>query len=244
MHLKTSFPILIIIVASFLSLTTLNTRVTAEENTSSSSNSIIVQTIPGPTVAQKITDQAHTSWPWYLTRGSGMIAAAALVILMLSGIGQVTGYTYKYIEPLTAWASHRALGIIFGLSVLVHMFSLLFDHFLPFSFSQILVPWLSNYKPVTLFGWQLGSLYVAMGVIAFYLTVLVVVTSLLWVEKKPYLWKTIHLLSYLVLAMVFVHALYVGTDTSHGWVRSIWIAGAGAILLASVHRLWRIHRSS
>ncbi|PIZ62715.1 hypothetical protein COY17_01900, partial [Candidatus Saccharibacteria bacterium CG_4_10_14_0_2_um_filter_52_9] len=60
------------------------------------SSNIVVQTIPGPTVAQKFTERAKSSWPWYLVRGSGMVAAAALVILLLSGIGQVTGYTFRF----------------------------------------------------------------------------------------------------------------------------------------------------
>src|SRR5664279_4240776 len=169
---------------------------------------ITVQDIPGPTVAQKVVTRAASSWPWFLVRGSGIIAAIALVLLMLSGIGQITGHTFRFLEPLTAWASHRALGIIFGIAVLIHGAGLLFDTFVPFTILQVLVPWLSDYKPVTIAGIQLGSLWVALGVLAFYGTALVVITSLLWVEKKPYLWKWLHLLSYMLIVFVFVHALY------------------------------------
>lgn len=200
---------------------------------------IVVQTIPGPSVAQKLSARTKTSWPWYLARGSGIIAAITLVILMLSGIGQVTGYTFRILDPLTAWASHRALGITFALSILVHMFSLLFDHFAPFNLWQLLVPWLSDYKPVTLFGFHLGSFYVALGVLAFYGAFIVVITSLLWVEKKPYMWKLIHLVSYLLIFFVFIHALYLGTDLTHGIFRLLWIASGLAIAYASIHRLWR-----
>jgi DMSO/TMAO reductase YedYZ heme-binding membrane subunit len=201
---------------------------------------IIVKTIPGPTVGDKFTARAKSSWSWYLTRASGLVAAATLVILILSGIGQVTGYTFRFLDPLTSWASHRALGIAFTVSVLVHILSLLFDHFVKFSILDIFIPWLSNYKPVTLFGWHLGSLYVALGVISFYLVIIVLVTSLLWVDKKPHMWKWIHLLSYLTIAFVFIHALYIGTDIAHGIIRWIWIALALGILVATVHRLWRL----
>ena len=182
----------------------------------SSGGNIIVQTIPGPTVAQKLTERTKSSWSWYVARGSGLVAAAILIVLVLSGIGQVTGYTYRFLDPLTAWASHRALGIAFGVSVLIHMISLLFDHFVPFNILQLLVPWLSNYKPVTLFGLHLGSLWVALGVLAFYGVMLVIITTLVWVEKKPYTWKLFHLLTYVIVLFVFVHALYLGTDLVHG----------------------------
>lgn len=205
----------------------------------SSGGNIIVQTIPGPTVAQKLTERTKSSWSWYVARGSGLVAAAALIVLVLSGIGQVTGYTYKFLDPLTAWASHRALGIAFGVSVLIHMTSLLFDHFVPFNILQVLVPWLSSYKPATVFGMHLGSLWVALGVLAFYGVVLVIVTSLLWVEKKPYTWKLFHLLAYVILLFVFVHALYLGTDLVHGVYRWLWIILGIITSLAVLHRLWR-----
>ena len=200
---------------------------------------IIVQTIPGPTVAQQLTLRTASSWSWYVTRASGIVAALALLALMLSGIGQVTGYTFSFLEPLTAWASHRALAFTFGLAVLVHMFTLLFDHFVPFNLLSILVPWVSSYKPVTIAGLHLGSLYVALGVIAFYATILVVLTSIFWIDKRPYVWKIIHLLSYLIMLSVFIHALYLGTDLFGGWGRWLWIGSGVAVAAAILHRLWR-----
>jgi sulfoxide reductase heme-binding subunit YedZ len=202
-------------------------------------NTIIVQTIPGPTVAQKLTSRARTSWPWYVARGSGLIAAVALTILMLSGIGLVTGFTFRFLEPLTAWASHRALGLTFGIAVLIHIVSLLFDTFVPFSLLQLLVPWLSSYRPVVLAGVNLGSLYVAMGVLALYGVAVVIITSLLWVDKKQHRWKLLHYLSYFIILLVFVHALYLGTDLARGFARWLWIAVGIGITAGVVSRLWR-----
>jgi len=202
-------------------------------------NNIVVQTIPGPTVGQQLLTRASNSWPWYIVRGAGIVAAVSLFLLMLSGIGSVTGHMFKFMEPLTAWASHKALGTVFGISVLIHMIGLLFDHFVPFNILDILVPWLSNYKPVTIWGMQLGSLWVALGVLSFYAVALIVITSLVWIEKKPYMWKLIHLLSYAVMLFVFVHALYLGTDLAGGFLRWLWIALGIGIAYTVVIRLWR-----
>lgn len=207
--------------------------------TEGSSNSIEVSPIQGPTVARQLVGRAKTSWVWYVTRASGLVAAVSLVILILSGIGQITGHTFKFLEPLTAWASHRALGIVFSISLVAHILGVVVDKFVPFSIWQVLVPWLSDYKPVTVFGIHLGSLYIAFGVLSFYGTVLIMLTSLVWIEKKPYLWKISHLLSYLVMFFVFIHALYLGTDLVHGVLRWLWIVSGVFIVYASIARLWR-----
>lgn len=206
-----------------------------------SSNSINVETIEGQSVTEKFVSNLTESWPWYIARGSGLIAAISLAILMLSGIGQITGHTFKVLDPITAWASHRALGIVFGASVLIHILSLLFDHFLKITLLEVLVPWLSDFRPLTLFGFNLGSLYLAFGIIAFYLSLAIVVTSLTVISKKPHFWKIIHLLSYIVMFLVFVHALYIGTDLAHGWLRYVWISGGILILIGSLIRLKRAY---
>jgi predicted ferric reductase len=198
-----------------------------------------VQPIAGPSVGEKLATRTKASWPWYVTRASGMVAAVSLVILLLSGIGQVTGYTFRFLEPLTAWATHRALGITFAVAVFLHIFALLFDHFAPFTIWQLLIPWLSNYKPATIFGFHVGTIYVALGVLAFYGVVIVMISSFVWLEKKPALWKLLHLLSYIIMLFVFIHALFLGTDLVHGTFRWVWIVSGYILVAATVHRLYR-----
>lgn len=204
-----------------------------------STNNISVETIESETLSDKILSILSESLPWYIARGSGLIAAISLIILMLSGIGQITGSTFKLLDPIVAWASHRALGIVFGVTVFMHVFSLLFDKFIKFTIPQILVPWLSDFKPTKILGINFGSLYLAFGIIAFYLSIIIVITSLTIISKKPYFWKLIHLLSYLLIVLVFFHALFLGTDLASGWMRVLWIIGGIIILISSLIRLKR-----
>lgn len=202
-------------------------------------NTITVQSIDDKSITEKVLSNLAESWPWYISRATGLIAAITLVILMLSGIGQITGMTYRLLDPIVAWASHRALGIVFGASVLIHVLSLLFDKFVDIGLWDILIPWFSDFRSTELFGINVGSLYLALGIIAFYLSMAIVITSLTIMSKKPYFWKIIHLLSYVVIAIVFVHALFLGTDLAGGWPRMLWIAGGSIILLSSIIRLKR-----
>jgi DMSO/TMAO reductase YedYZ heme-binding membrane subunit len=88
---------------------------------------------------------------------------------------------------------------------------------------QVFVPFTSTYQP----------LGIAFGVLAMYGLVAILVSSKLWVDSKPALWKRIHYLSYAVLALVFMHGLIVGTDLHQGVARLVW-GGFGLLLLLGV----------
>jgi hypothetical protein len=199
-----------------------------------------VDTVPGQSLNTIVEQRAERSWPWYLTRASGLIAGVSLIALLLSGIGSVTGHFFRFLEPLTAWATHRAIGIVFAASVVVHMTTLLFDHFVPFTLGEVLVPWASNYQSVSLLGLNLGSVFVALGILAFYGALIIVITSFLWVDKKPRRWKIYHYISYFILFAVFLHGLFLGTDLGSGLGRILWYIGGLAILFAIIIRLRRV----
>jgi sulfoxide reductase heme-binding subunit YedZ len=181
------------------------------------------------------------TWPWYLTRASGLTAAALLILLMFSGIGQVTGLWYRFAEPVTAWAIHKALGYALAVAIAIHGGTLLIDHFLPFSLIQVFVPFASTYSnKVPLFGLALGVLGVAVGILAMYGIAVIIVSSLVWVESKKRTWKLLHYVSYGVIILVFLHGLLVGTDLKHGAFRLLWLSAAGLVALAILIRLWRV----
>lgn len=210
--------------------------VAAEQAGSGSSISV-----PSPLVASVSTDKLKKSWSWYVTRASGIVAAVLLVLLIMSGIGLLTGQTYRILEPLPAWAAHKAIGLAFLAMVAIHGFVLLFDAFIGFSLVDILVPFAADYKPVVIGGVQFGSLYLALGILAFYAIVAIIVTSIWWINRKQKQWRLVHYTSYFVLAAVAVHGLMLGTDLKGGLFRFLWFA-AGLILAVSiVQRLWRAH---
>ena len=182
-----------------------------------------------------------STWPWYVIRASGFTAAGLLILLMLSGIGQVTGLFYKFAEPVTAWALHKALGYALVVAIAIHAGTLLIDRFMPFSLGQILLPFASTYSNnVPLFGLALGFLGVACGIMAAYGVALIVITSLAWMETKKRTWKLLHFVSYAVIALVFLHGLLVGTDLKTGLPRLIWLSFGLVLAIAVTARLWRV----
>jgi predicted ferric reductase len=181
-----------------------------------------------------------TSWPWYIVRGAGFVAAGLIVLLMLSGIGQVTGLTYRFFEPVKAWAIHKALAYALLAAIAIHVIFLLIDKFLPFSLLQVLVPFVSTYNnKTTLFGLSLGIFGVAFGILAMYGVIIVVASSLKWIDTRKKLWRRTHYVSYAVAGLVFLHALIVGTDVRYGIFRLGWLFLGFIVVAAIITRIWR-----
>ena len=190
--------------------------------------------------AQAITHRVAATWPWYIVRAAGFTAAGLLTLLMLSGIGQVTGITYRVLEPIKAWALHKALALALCAAIVIHVTFLFFDHYISFSIVQVLVPFASNYSNHTsLFGIALGGFSLALGILAAYGVVILVLSSLGWIDTKKGTWRKLHYISYLVMLFVFIHALGTGSDLKYGAFRSAWIAIGLVLVLAIISRLWR-----
>ena len=171
---------------------------------------------------------AHTvsSLPWYLIRAFGLISAGLLVFLILSGIGLMTGFTFRFWEPVKAWAIHKAVAVSFVLALAGHILFLLVDQYQKYTLSMILVPFI-------------GSFWLTLGILAFYLLIIITVSSFLILDTKKYLWKIIHITSYAAVIFVFFHTLNMGTDLKTGWLRILWIAIGLIILIGIITRLWR-----
>lgn len=207
--------------------------------TANDTPNIAANPVQGPSVSKQLESRAKQSWPWYITRAAGFVAAISLLLLMFSGIGFITGASFKLFEPLTAWATHKAIAYVFGVAVVVHVVALLFDTYVPFTIAQALVPFISHYRELSVAGYHLGSLYVALGVFALYFVLAIILTSILWIDKKPHTWKIFHFLAYLTMIFVFFHALYLGTDLTHGIIRILWIIFGCAVAIAVVYRMRR-----
>lgn len=189
---------------------------------------------------QLLTQRVSDSWQWYIIRASGFTAAGLLVLLMLSGIGQVTGLTYRLMEPIKAWALHKALAIAMCVAIAIHGTFLLLDHYIKFSIPQILVPFLSSYNNGTkLLSLPLGALAVGMGVLATYCIAIIVLTSLNWIDTKKGAWRKLHYLSYAAAILVFLHGLYIGSDLKYGIFRAFWMFLGFVIVIGIASRLMR-----
>jgi ferredoxin-NADP reductase/DMSO/TMAO reductase YedYZ heme-binding membrane subunit len=164
---------------------------------------------------------------WYVTRASAIIAWVLLTLAVVWGILLSTRLLRKVDNPSWLQDLHRYLGGLSIVMVLLHMVTLMFDGWLHFSLSNILLPFSTTYR----------ALPVALGIIAFYLLLAVQGTSLMmrWLPRK--FWRGVHYASYLSLLLVSFHAGWSGTDVTAGWYRTLAVA---LIVLSTVAILLRV----
>ena len=181
-----------------------------------------------------------SAFPWYVIRVSGLLGLGLMGLLMLSGIGQVTGLTYRFIEPLKAWAIHKAVALGLVAVIAVHVLTLLVDSYMPFTLKQILVPFVSTYTNKTaVLGISLGVWGITLGILAMYGLIVVVASSLGWIDSKKKIWHGLHYVSYFIMAAALIHAVTVGTEFKEGSWRLLLLAGAGVVALGAISRAMR-----
>jgi sulfoxide reductase heme-binding subunit YedZ len=148
------------------------------------------------------TNTTHATW--YITRAAGWIAYFLLWFSMVWGLAIPTKFFEKFLSPTFAVDFHEYLSLLAIGFVILHVTVLLFDQYLPFSLAQILLPFMSTYRP----------LWVGLGVIGAYLSALVTITFYLRKKIGQKRFKSIHTLSMFGYLGVVLHAFFSGTDSS------------------------------
>ena len=85
----------------------------------------------------------------------------------------------------------------------MHVIVLMADKYLPYTIWQVLIPFLSPYRPF----------WVGIGVIALYLSLLVTITFYLKAKIGMAAFRKIHYLSLVAYLGATLHGLYAGTDS-------------------------------
>lgn len=164
--------------------------------------------------------------PWYITRASAVTAYLLMFVIVVIGAGMTTGYIYNLMNPVEAWSIHKNLSLSLGVTILIHITSLMFDKYINFSLIDLLVPFASKIKP----------LYVSLGIFAFYLILIAILTSLLIRLRLPNLWRKLHYLVYPIFALSALHGLLTGSDSKTMAMQVIYITTASIFVLIIGYR--------
>ncbi|GIU99232.1 MAG: hypothetical protein KatS3mg014_0848 [Actinomycetota bacterium] len=122
---------------------------------------------------------------WNVLRAAGIGAYVMLFLSVCWGLVSTTTPFGKLVSKPTATLAHQFMSTS-GLALLgVHLGGLLLDRYEPFALRQLFVPMAATYRPVP----------VALGIVAMYLLVVVVVTSWLRRTIGTAWWRRTHLLA-------------------------------------------------
>lgn len=164
---------------------------------------------------------------WYVTRSAGIIAYLLLWFSTVWGLAVPSKFLNKVLAPTFTVDFHEFTSLLSIGFTLLHVFVLTIDRFLPYTPLQILVPFLSPYRPF----------WVGMGVIAFYITLLVTITFYLRSKIGMKTFRSIHLLSLLGYLGVTLHGLYAGTDSPLVTMQLLYKGTALVVIFLTVYWL-------
>jgi hypothetical protein len=176
---------------------------------------MLVQTVPAT------SDKAY----WFISRSSGVLAYLLLTFGIMWGLVQSGAILRPTIPPLLALGLHSFLNWGALVMAALHGLVLLGDNYIKMSLADITIPFASHYEP----------LLVGVGVISFYLMLLLSASfyARKWLGQKKF--RLLHYASYPTFLMVTWHGLALGTDSGLMWPLSI-TSLAGVLLFTS----WRV----
>lgn len=169
---------------------------------------------------------------WYVTRSAGIISYLLLWFSTAWGLAVASKILDRPLQGKYTYDFHQFISLLAIGFLFVHIAVILLDRYLPFSIAQVLVPFIAPYRPV----------WVGVGIIAFYLTLLVTVTFYMRQRIGMRAFRTIHLLSFLAYLGATVHGLYAGTDSALPVMKLIYDSTFLSIVFLTVY--WLVIGSS
>jgi sulfoxide reductase heme-binding subunit YedZ len=140
---------------------------------------------------------------WYITRAAGLTGYVLLWLSTAWGLAVSSKIFDKLLHRAYTYDFHQFISLLAIGFILLHIAVLMADRYLPYTLAQVLVPFLSPYRPI----------WVGVGVLAFYLTLLVTVTFYLRSRIGTKTFRAIHILSLVAFLGAAVHGFFSGTDS-------------------------------
>ncbi|MFN8398526.1 MAG: ferric reductase-like transmembrane domain-containing protein [Anaerolineales bacterium] len=171
-------------------------------------------------------DSVHI-W-WYITRAAGLMGYLLFWLSTVWGFAVGSKIFDSFLERVFTFDFHEHLSLLSLGFLILHVLVLLVEKVEPLSLAEILVPFISAYRPF----------WTGIGIISFYLTILVTVTFYIrkWLSMKTF--RTIHYLSVAAYFGSLLHSVYAGTDTTLTWVQ--WMYGGTTLITVFFMAYWVI----
>jgi DMSO/TMAO reductase YedYZ heme-binding membrane subunit len=169
---------------------------------------------------------SHTQAIWYAERAAGIVSYLLLSILVLLGLTLSSRMRTRRWPMFAIEDVHRFVGILAGIFIALHVSLIAVDSFLPFSITQILVPFSAPYRPLA----------TGLGTVAVELLVAVAIANALRRRLPHRLWRATHYLGFGVWGAATVHGLAAGSDRDDVWLLGLYIVAVAAVLAGLVYR--------
>ena len=164
---------------------------------------------------------------WYIIRGSGIAAFVLLSVSLLWGLMVSSKVFGRAVKAKGLQWLHESLGLAALAATVVHVVALSMDEFIDFTWVDILVPGMAEWRPLP----------TTLGVVALWSLAVVSLSfyAKRWIGQGA--WRSIHFLSFGVFAAALLHGVFAGTDTSNPYIVMMYVAATAAVVLLTAIRV-------
>ncbi len=161
---------------------------------------------------------SHTVW--YVVRATGIVSYALVTLTVACGLLVTNRAAPPGDRRFDLFEAHRFLALLAICGGGLHALTLLLDSYIGFSPSQVLVPFTSDYRPLS----------VGLGVIALYVSIAVYGSFYVkrWVGQKA--WRALHYSTFAVFTLATYHGILSGADTGAAWMLALYLAAILSVL--------------
>lgn len=151
---------------------------------------------------------------WNVARAAGFTAFGLLTLAVAVGLALSLKWQSPRVPRALNSELHNFLTLLSMVFVGVHVLAIAFDPFTHFGLADMLVPFVSTYRPV----------WMGLGIVALYLGIAIGISTWLRSRIGYALWRKLHVLTLGVYALAALHGIVVGTDTGSWWAITLYSA--------------------
>jgi len=152
---------------------------------------------------------------WDVARVGGFVAYGLVLCSVVLGLVLSLRWRSTRYPRFVTNEMHRFVTLLALVFMLVHGVAIAVDPFIAMAPSELLVPFLSHYRP----------LWVAFGILAAYLAVAVYLSERIRGRIGYAAWRRLHYLAFVVYLLATLHGLGAGSDTRTPWAIAIYAGG-------------------
>lgn len=167
------------------------------------------------------------SLTWDVARTGGLVAYALLTASVAIGLTLSLGWRSPRWTRFVTNELHRFVTLLALVFVVVHGVAIAVDPFIKMSLGDILVPFLTSYRPA----------WVALGIIAGYLALAVYLSERVRGRVGYAWWRRFHALAFVAFVFALVHGIATGSDTRTPWALGLYFGSLGLVGFLLVLRL-------
>ncbi len=172
----------------------------------------------------------QTSAFWYMARSGGIVAYLLLWLSTVWGLTLSTKITDGLVPAPIAYGLHEFLSIGAVLFTAIHTVVLLGDEYIKFNLLHLMIPFTAPYEP----------LWTGLGVVGLYLTAILTISFYFRKKIGQKLWRKMHYLAFAGYALVLLHGLMAGTDSSSVGFKLMYLGTGFTVLFLTYYRLFTL----